>query len=251
MLPPEVVAALGPTMVIAPHPDDESLGCGGTLVLLRQAGLPVWCVLVTDGTMSHPNSRKFPAPARQALREQELQDALAALGVAPGALLPLGLPDGAVPSPTSPEGLAAVQQLLESIHQHKPATLLVPWRRDPHPDHKDTSHLVQAALAQLPQPPRLLEYVVWAWERAAADELPRPAEVQGWQLDIGSVLGQKQQAIAAHRSQLHGSPIDDDPTGFTLSPGMLAHFAQPVEILLEGISAVGLPSVFAAYEPES
>ncbi|WP_139924626.1 PIG-L deacetylase family protein [Hymenobacter sp. DG01] len=232
-LPPEQVATFGPTTVVAPHPDDESLGCGGLLALLRQAGVPVWCVLITDGTMSHPNSQKFPAPARQALREQELRTALSILGVAAQHLLPLHLPDGAVPPPDTAAGAAAVQRLVAFWQQHPPATVLVPWRRDPHPDHRATSLLVGAALAQLPTLPRVLEYVVWAWERATPTDVPQPEEVRGWQVDVTPVLEQKQQAIGAHHSQLPGSPIDDDPGGFTLSTAMLAHFTQPTEIYLE------------------
>ncbi|MCA8832826.1 PIG-L deacetylase family protein [Hymenobacter pini] len=233
LLPAVTAATLGPTVVIAPHPDDESLGCGGLLALLRQAGQPVWCVLVSDGTMSHPNSVKFSAPARQALREQELRTALTALHVPAEALLCLHQPDGAVPMPEQPAGAAAVRKLATFLQQTQPATVLVPWRRDPHPDHRATFQLTQAAIQHLPSPLRLLEYVVWAWERAQPADLPQPEEVSGWQLDISPVLEQKQQAIAAHQSQLPSSPIDDDPTGFTLAPAMLAHFAQPTEVYLE------------------
>ncbi|OWP62125.1 PIG-L domain-containing protein [Hymenobacter amundsenii] len=231
--PANYAATLGPTVVIAPHPDDESLGCGGLLALLAQAGQPVWCVLVSDGTMSHPSSAKYPPPARQALRETELRLALTELGLNPHNLLALNLPDSHVPGPDTAAGAAAVQQLTQLLRQQQPATILCPWRRDPHPDHWATSQLVQATLAQLPHPPHLLEYVVWAWERAIPADLPRPGEVTGWQLDISSVLDAKQRAIAAHASQLPGSCIDDDPAGFTLAPSMLAHFERPVEVYLE------------------
>ncbi|WP_426490280.1 PIG-L deacetylase family protein [Hymenobacter sp. 102] len=233
VLPPAAAASLGSTVVVAPHPDDESLGCGGLLALLRQAGQPVWCVLMSDGTMSHPNSRRFPAEARRQLRQQELRTALTALHIPAEALLCLDLPDGAVPLPTDTAGQAAVQALTEFLTATQPATVLVPWRRDPHPDHRATTALVQAAVDTLRPAPRVLEYVVWAWERAAPADLPQPGEVEGWQLDISPVLAQKQLAIAAHHSQLPGSPIDDDPTGFTLTPSMLAHFARPQEVYLE------------------
>ncbi|RYU80779.1 PIG-L deacetylase family protein [Hymenobacter persicinus] len=230
--PAGFAATLGSTVVIAPHPDDESLGCGGLLALLRQAGQPVSTVLVSDGTMSHPNSRKFPPLARQVLREAELREALQILGVAADATLHLRLPDGAVPSRGAAGFEPAVARLRAYLAAQQPQTVLVPWRRDPHPDHRATSQLVHAACAELPVAPRLVEYVVWAWERAAAADLPQPGEVHGWRLDITAVVGIKQQAIAAHRSQL--SPvIDDDPTGFRLSETMLAHFAQPFEVYLE------------------
>lgn len=231
--PADYAATLGPTVVIAPHPDDESLGCGGLLALLSKANVPVWCVLVSDGTMSHPHSTKFPPAARQALRETELRLALAELGVGSHLLQTLNLPDANVPYPESPTGAAAVQQLHDFLIQTGPQTILCPWRRDPHPDHRATSALVRAALATLPLPPRLLEYVVWAWERAAPTDLPQPGEATGWRLDISTVLPQKQRAIAAHRSQLAPGIIDDDLTGFLLSTEMLAHFAQPFEAYLE------------------
>ena len=236
--PADSVTELGATVVVAPHPDDESLGCGGLIALLRQAAVPVQVVLVSDGTMSHPNSRKFPPAARRALREAELRQALLELGVeAP--LICLGLPDSNVPGEGQEHFSEAVTQLRLLLAATEPATMLCPWRRDPHPDHRATSELVRAALAGLPQPPRLLEYVVWAWERAAPADLPQPGEVVGWRLDISSVVSQKQRAIAAHRSQLAPGIIDDDPTGFVLSAEMLAHFAQPFEAYLEVVVSIG------------
>lgn len=232
--PAEVAATLGKTVVIIPHPDDESLGCGGLLALLRQAQVPVRAVLVSDGTMSHPHSRKFPAAARQALREAELREALTILGVETEHTLYLRLPDGAVPSRGSMGFEPAAQQLRAYLEGEQPTTILTPWRRDPHPDHRATSQLVQSAVEGVVNPARLLEYVVWAWERAAPADLPAPGEVSGWRLDIGPVVPQKQQAIAAHRSQLTGL-IDDDPSGFQLSASMLAHFAQPFEVYFDSL----------------
>lgn len=248
--PASYAATLGATMIIVPHPDDESLGCGGLLALLRQAGQAVSTVLVSDGTMSHPNSRKFPPAARQALREAELRAALTILGVATDAALYMSLPDGAVPTAGGSGFAAAAQRLRLYIEQQQPATLLVPWRRDPHPDHRATSQLVRAALLSLATTPRVVEYVVWAWERAAPDDLPQPGEVSGWRLNVEPVLAQKQQAIAAHRSQLT-SLIDDDPSGFRLSEQMLAHFAQPFEVYLESEAAAGHSAAASFAQPDS
>jgi LmbE family N-acetylglucosaminyl deacetylase len=202
------------------------------VALLRAAQVPVAVVLISDGTMSHPHSRKYPAAARRVLREAEFNEALGILGVEPGANLLLRLPDGAVPT-LGAEGFEdAVDAVSRFLTAWAPATIVVPWRRDPHPDHRATSQLVHVALASLASPPRVLEYLVWAWERAAPADLPQPHEVTGWRLNISSVLAQKQRAIAAHRSQIDGV-IDDDPSGFQLSPQMLAHFAKPYEVYLE------------------
>ena len=233
--PAGFAATLGPTVVIAPHPDDEALGCGGLLALLHQAGQPTAAVLVSDGSMSHPNSAAFPPEARRAVREAEFRHALTFLGADDTEPLLLRLPDSRVPDAADAPGfVAAVAQLHEFLMRQQAATVLVPWRRDPHPDHRATAVLVQAALAGLPQPPRRLEYVVWAWERAAPDDLPTPADaVRGFRLDIETVGPQKQRAIAAHRSQVAPGVFTDDAGGFLLSVEMLAHFAAPYEVYFE------------------
>ncbi len=231
--PARFAATLGATVVVIPHPDDEALGCGGLLALLRRAGHAVQAVLVSDGTMSHPASREFGPAARRAVRETELRLALSVLGVEDESLLTLGLPDSRVPS-AGPVFDQAAEQLHTLLATQKSATILVPWRRDPHPDHRATSRLVEAALVGLPAPPRRLEYVVWAWQRAAPDDLPRPEDgVAGFRLNIKPELARKQRAIAAHRSQVAPGVFLDDPAGFLLSPEMLAHFEVPYEVYLE------------------
>lgn len=230
--PAGYAATLGRTVVVIPHPDDEALGCGGLLALLRQAGQHVAAVLVSDGTMSHPHSQEFSATARRELRYAELRHALAVLHVDENNVLYLGLPDSQVPS-EGPAFEEAAGRLAEFIAGQQAATVLTPWRRDPHPDHRATSQLTAAALTSLPRPPSRLEYVVWAWQRAAPEDLPQPGEGTGFRLDIAAVLPQKQRAIAAHRSQLAPGTITDDPSGFLLAPEMLAHFAQPTEAFIE------------------
>ena len=234
--PASYAATLGPTVVVVPHPDDEALGCGGLLALLRQAQVPVAAVLVSDGSMSHPQSQDFSPTARRELRYAEFRHALAVLGVeeSDDNVLYLGLPDSQVPT-TGQAGFAeAADRLAQFIAAKQPTTVLVPWRRDPHPDHRAASQLTATALASLPQPqPRRLEYVVWAWERAAPADLPQPGEGVGFRLAIAAVLACKQRALAAHRSQLAPGIITDDPSGFLLSADMLAHFDQPTESFIE------------------
>ena len=231
----DFAASLGSTVVVAPHPDDEALGCGGLLALLHRAGQPTAAVLVSDGSMSHPNSQLFSPVARRAVREAEFCHALTILGADATEPLLLRLPDSRVPAAADAAGFsAAVAQLRAFLVRQQAATVLVPWRRDPHPDHRATAALVQTALAGLPEPPRRLEYVVWAWERAAPDDLPTTADaVRGFRLDVEAVVPQKQRAIAAHRSQVAPGVFSDDADGFLLSAEMLAHFATPYEVYFE------------------
>ena len=235
----DFVTSLGSTVVVAPHPDDEALGCGGLLALLHRAGLPTAAALVSDGTLSHPASAVFSAPARRAVREAEFRHALTILGANAAEPLLLGLPDGHVPDTAAELGFReAVVRLRDFLLNQQADTVLVPWRRDPHPDHRATAQLVHAALAAMPHPPRRLEYVVWAWARAAPEDLPTAADaVRGFRLDIAAGLQQKQRAIAAHRSQLAPGVFTDDAAGFLLSTEMLAHFAGPYEIYFEALAS--------------
>jgi len=229
--------AFGPTLVIAPHADDESLGCGGTMALLRQAGVPVYVLLVSDGSMSHPNSKKYPADKLMQLRENELQAAVDILGVPVDQVHFLRLQDSRVPHQGQVGFEEAAQAMADVITGISPQTILVPWRRDPHPDHRATWQLVKKAVAATTLPCRMLEYLVWLWERADAKDLPLPGEMRSWKIDITPVLNLKHWAIAAHVSQT--TPlIDDDPHGFTLSNHMLAHFDHPVEYFLEELPII-------------
>ena len=52
---------LGRVMIVAPHPDDESLGCGGLIAQLKAQKAEVWVLFLTNGEASHPNSLSYPA----------------------------------------------------------------------------------------------------------------------------------------------------------------------------------------------
>ena len=226
-------AELGPTLVLAPHADDESLGCGGTIARLADLGIEVMVVFVSDGTRSHPNSRRFPAESLRDLREAEARRALEILGG--GATIGaefLRLPDTAVPFPGSDGFDPAVDRLASLIVESGAGTLLIPWRRDPHCDHRASHALGLAAAKGLADSPRVLEYPIWAYAGADPADAPVAGEVVAVRLEIGEVLDRKREAIAAHRSQTTDL-IDDDPDGFRLSAEMLAHFDRPWEVFLE------------------
>ncbi len=223
---------IGSALVMAPHPDDESLGCGGTITLLREAGHAVHVLFVSDGTMSHPNSNAYPASRLRDLREQEAREALHQLHVDADACTFLRYPDRRVPTDHDsgfPEAVARVAALLDEV---KPRTVFMPWQRDPHPDHRACWQISQAAVQQSHVKPRILEYLIWLWELGTPDDLPAPDERTVWQVDIESVMDQRNQAIAAHQSQVTRL-IDDDPTAFYLSPELLRHFEPPRELFLE------------------
>lgn len=230
--PVEDLRTIGSALVMAPHPDDESLGCGGTLAQLRTRGYAVHVLFVSDGTLSHPNSRAYPANRLRDLRESEARDALQILGVGAADCTFLRYPDRRVPTPDKPDFAEAVAAVAQLIDRLKPQTLFMPWRRDPHPDHRASWQLGQAAVRQCTAQPRILEYLIWLWELGTPSDSPQPHEVRSWWVPIDAVMAQRDRAIAAHRSQVTHL-IDDDPTGFYLSPELLVHFRQPREFFLE------------------
>ncbi len=231
-LPFQSLTLQAPVLVVAPHPDDETLGCGGAIALLRSHNCPVSVLVMTDGTQSHPRSRKYPAPVLQQLRQQETLHALATLGVDPAAVNFLQLPDGALSTLVTLEPpQAACRAYLKAI---APKTIFLPWRHDPHPDHRATWQLIHSAIAYLRITPRLIEYPIWDWDTEQSGGLPNSAQITGWRLDINAVVSLKQRAIAAYQSQITDL-IDDDPEGFRLTPEMLANFTRSWEVYFEEI----------------
>ena len=230
--PPEYAATLGRTVVIAPHPDDEALACGGLLALLALAGTEAHVVLVTDGAASHPGSASFPPARLAAVREAEIRAAVRVLGHGAN-VHALGLPDGAAPRPGEPGFADATERLRTLLARLAPDTLVLPWRRDPHPDHVATWHMGDTAC---PPHVRRVEVPVWAWHRGGAESAPQADEAAAWRLDVSPVLNVKHAAIAAHVSQTTGL-ITDAPDGFVLTPALLAPFDRPYELYLDPADA--------------
>ena len=216
-------------LAVAPHPDDECLGCGGAIALLKQKNCDLRVLVITNGTMSHPNSRQFPMAALQALRESETRAAMKTLGIQPEAITFLGLQDGAVPT-TGEAFKLAVIQCCDYLSEVQPQLILLPWRSDPHPDHQASWRLIDAALKQLQISPRRLEYPIWDWDETQRGDIP--GYITGWRLDIGRVVQKKQRAISLYRSQI-SNLIDDDLDGFRLSQQMIGQFSQPWELYFE------------------
>jgi LmbE family N-acetylglucosaminyl deacetylase len=225
---------MGSALVVAPHPDDETLGCGGAIALLRTLGYPVHVLVISDGTLSHPRSHKYPAPRLQALRRAETLEALSTLDMGEEDVTFLGLKDGSIPTSKSSGIRGAIAQCRACLEEWMPEIIFLPWRLDPHPDHQATWKLIHTALLYVDDVPRTIEYPIWDWDPEQQGDFANIKQIAGWRLDIRAVLETKRKAIAAYRSQTTNL-IDDDPEGFQLTPEMLANFARPWEVYLEEI----------------
>ena len=218
-----------PFVVVAPHPDDESLACGGLIADACEQGLRAKVVIVSDGAGSHPNSRAYPPDRLASLREEEARQAGAELGLKPGEMLFLGLPDRFVPY-KGEDAERAIGIIADCVTEIGAGSLFVSWRHDPHCDH-EASYAIAREVQRRVGKVRLFEYVVWG------HTLPPSTEVDpirsGFRISIDqAAMEKKRRAIAAHRSQT--TPlIDDDPGGFLFSQIDLAHFDLPYEFFLE------------------
>ncbi|MCF4126168.1 PIG-L deacetylase family protein [Methylobacterium sp. SyP6R] len=229
----EDLVPAGGIVVVAPHPDDESLGCGGLVAEARAQGVPVRLVVVSDGVGSHPNSRSHPPERLRDLRESETLAAVAHLGLAPEHVAFLRLPDRFVPA-IGPEAEAAAGAIAAAARACGAGALFVTWEHDPHCDHAASAALARRArdliCRDLGGDVRLYAYPVWGWTLPPETEIG--AAPRGIRLDVTRHLPAKAAAIAAHRSQTTDL-IADDPEGFRLEPAMLARFARNHEIFLE------------------
>jgi LmbE family N-acetylglucosaminyl deacetylase len=218
-----------PFVVIAPHPDDESLACGGLIAQACQQGLRGKVVIVSDGAGSHPNSKAYPSERLTMLREMEARLAGAELGLRPEDMLFLRLPDRFVPH-EGEEAERAINVIASCVSETGAASLFVSWRHDPHCDH-EASYLIAREVQRRVGKVKLFEYVVWG------HTLPSSTEVDpirgGFRISIDpGAMHKKRRAIAAHRSQTTAL-IDDDPGGFLFSQIDLDRFDAPYEFFLE------------------
>jgi LmbE family N-acetylglucosaminyl deacetylase len=216
----------GGLIVLAPHPDDESLACGGLIAEACAKGRPTTIIVVSDGTGSHPRSRVYPRARLRALREAEARHAVSALGLPPRCLKFLRLPDRSVPT-TGALARAAVNQIVTAAKNTDASALFVSWRHDPHCDHEAAYQLARAA--QRAFDVALYEYTVWG-AALKSSALVTPVNY-GFRLPISAHRTRKRRAIAAHESQVTGM-IADDPAGFRLSKADLARFAGPFETFI-------------------
>ncbi|MBD0270071.1 MAG: PIG-L family deacetylase [Cyanobacteria bacterium Co-bin8] len=224
----QVTAA--PALIVAPHPDDETLGCGGLIALKCQQGAGVKVVILTDGRASHANHPHLPTEQLIAMRQKEAAQALAILGVPPEDLHFLNQPDQGVATLPSEQHQAVLVQLVNLLQTFRPQEVYVTYRRDVHPDHEATYRLIRAAITQAQQPIDLYEYPIYTLWRPWLLDLKAEGIGTCQRISIRSVLRQKQQAIRVYRSQYQPIPPDQKaalPTGF------IYRFMRPYELFFK------------------
>jgi LmbE family N-acetylglucosaminyl deacetylase len=181
-------------VVVAPHPDDETLGLGATMAQLTARGVEVTVVSVTDGGGAYPECSALAQAQLEATRRDELYLATRLLGA--NAPISLGLPDGRV----SDEEDRLATLLADILSDASPGTwCAATWRGDGHPDHEAVGRA--AARASTATATILVEYPVWMWHWAIpADPVVPWDRCYAVPMDPAAVE-RKRQAAGCFRSQ--------------------------------------------------
>jgi N-acetylglucosamine malate deacetylase 1 len=139
-------------LVVAPHQDDEAIGCGGSLALQARSGKLASIVILQDGGDEH-ESLGITRVAMREIRNAESRRCAALLNLDPPVFLNhLELTD---------ELPAAVKEVLGLLRERKVDAIFVPFVLDGHPDHRAANYIVATALKEIPWNVRVLGYEVW------------------------------------------------------------------------------------------
>jgi LmbE family N-acetylglucosaminyl deacetylase len=232
------------TLVFAPHPDDEVLGCGGTIALKAAAGADVQIVIMTDGRTFH--ARFVDAPTLTRVRRHEALEAATHIGLASAAYTFLDYEDQQLHLHAE----QAQRQVLELLRRFNPQQVFVPHRHDRLEDHVATFSIVSSALRTHKGRAALLENPVWLWNswpwtEDLRQEDPKLVRVQrmlrdgvelafgcSTRVDIRPVLQRKLDALSAYRSQMQRKEdVPDWPILADVSGGaFLARFLTGTEV---------------------
>lgn len=221
--------AAGPVLIVAPHPDDEALGCGRLIVALRNRGIDVDLVWLTDGEASHADFPGGPA-ALGATRRGEARTAGALLGVPSHRLHHLGAPDGLLPhlDPASRrEILAGLVHLVETL---RPGTVFVTSSHDDSTEHTAAHGLISDALRAASHRAELRTYLVWSyWKIRSLWTIVRHAPHVAFLAAPATAAATRDRAVMAHRTQTSAQSAN---VGAILSPHFLACFPRTGEFFL-------------------
>jgi len=220
-------ARAGPWLVLAPHPDDETLGAGALIAAIAAGGAAAHVAFLTDGSGSHAGAPGW-GPARIAgVRRQEAEAALHALG-APAPRLRIGWRDAAPPAPGDPAFERGVRRLVAWCRRLAIRRIAVTLEAERHCDHEAAARLAVEAARRCRA--RVHFYCVWGW--ADPDLEGHLRGLAATAIDTAAFRSRQRRALNCHRSQ-RGGRIAGARESFRLPRSMLRLVDAPRTILLE------------------
>jgi LmbE family N-acetylglucosaminyl deacetylase len=225
----DAVTASGPLLVVAPHPDDETLGCGAIIARARTAGQKVRVVVVTDGSGSTRSNVITPEELTR-IRHREARTAGKVLGLGPEDIAFLDFPDGKAHRHID----AIATALSKHIRDFNPRHIFCSYDRDGHPDHRAVAEAIDRLWRGRAIACRVFEYPIWFWPYGALRHLYAPLRlIRLRRVSARRFLGHKKAAMAEYRSQCENLTGED--TWFTFTPRFLARFFRDFELFFEKV----------------
>jgi LmbE family N-acetylglucosaminyl deacetylase len=219
----ETIASPGGLLIIVPHPDDETLGCGMALAAAAASGQQVGLLLMTDGEASHPGSRTYPADRLRALRRAEFARAVETLTVPrPPKIIALQLADGRTSARDI--GVDVVEHATALAQTVGAGVIWSTWHSDPHCDHETAAALAR----QVAQRCGLIHWSFPVWGRYLETPLAHGPVVR---FSDPSFARLKRAAVACYASQMTNL-IDDDPGGFRMPAAIREDLTESAEIFI-------------------
>jgi LmbE family N-acetylglucosaminyl deacetylase len=181
-------------VVVAAHPDDETLGLGATIAQLAAAGVDVRVVSASDGGAAEPGATASEQTRLATTRRHELRRAAGVLSVPEP--VSLGLPDGQLAD--HEDTLTDLLTGILGTSGTRPWCAGT-WRGDGHPDHEAVGRAAASACARTGA--ALLEYPVWMWHWASPSDAAVPWDRAQAVPSPSWAVTRKRQAAQCFRSQ--------------------------------------------------
>lgn len=199
-------------MVFAPHPDDDIIGCGGSIAHHVAQGNLVSIVYMTSG---EAGSLQYPKEDLARIREAEARKAASLLGVSD--LIFLKNPDGYIEN--NQDNLIKIVNL---IRDKKPSSIYVPHHNDFSRDHHTTHQLVLEACNRA-KGPWFQECAgqPWSVDNILGYEVWTPLQETAYSQDITPFMDIKLTALQQHQSQLESIQYDEAIKGLNRYRGIM------------------------------
>jgi LmbE family N-acetylglucosaminyl deacetylase len=207
-------------LLVAPHPDDETLGFGATAAMLQSRGVDVRVISVSDGGGAYPQYSRLERTWLERTRRSELLRATGCLGLKKP--VSLGLPDGELCDHETD-----LADTLSALLAELPpgAWCAATWRGDGHPDHEAVGRAAAVASAHVGA--KLLEYPMWMWHWARPGDAAVPWDRMARVMPDRAADARKRAAAKEFRSQLSGYDPETNPV---LPPFALARLLAVGEV---------------------
>jgi len=193
------------TIVFAPHPDDETLGCGGTIAKRISEAYDVLIVVMTDGRHAFYRSlgmNSNPSPEElRLIRIEEMVRAAEILGVSEENIILLNFEDGTLEKNSK----EAEERVTHIISETRPTEVFIPYEKDHHTDHRATNRIVRGSIKRLGLPISEYQYSIYqkySRIRPVIDKSLNFLRHNVVQVDISDFLSVKERAIKEFKSEI-------------------------------------------------